>query len=256
MIFKKTIFFIFLSLTLNAQNITKQMCEKKGEDYIFTSNECINLKKYNGETKGKLNIVVHGNWDEGTNILGRYAPFAENLSFETDITTVAIALPGYSNSSTNSLKSLASGKNLAFSKAYVNFLSDLVSKLKVKYNANKVTYIGHSAGCTMGINLLGTKPFLIDSLLCAGGSYSLDKKDKSSDKISAMDIINNISRQAKIAIVYGTEDKISPAKKNIEFYNFAKNEGLNIKLVEATGANHLDLDMTDASVEAIVELVE
>ncbi|PPK62334.1 hypothetical protein B0F89_104105 [Malaciobacter marinus] len=257
MFIKKLIFTIFVaSGLLNASTITKEECEKQGESYIFAGGECINFKKYNGETKGKLNIVVHGKWDEKTNTLGRYAPFAENLSFETDINTVAIALPGYSNSSTNNIKSLSSGENLAFTKEYVELLSSLVSQLKTKYNANIVTYIGHSAGCTMGINLVGEKPFLINNLLCAGGSYKLDEKNKSKDKISAMDVIDNIDRRTKIVLVYGSEDKISTPKQTKDFYEFAKKEGLDVKLVEATGSQHLDLDMTEASVNAIVELVE
>ncbi len=93
-------------------------------------------------------VIVHGTWDEGTNTLGRYAPFAETMNLNTDLTTIAISLPGYSKSSTNNFSSLAHKgiKNLAAKKEYILFLGELIKSLKDKYEAKVVTYVGHSAG--------------------------------------------------------------------------------------------------------------
>ena len=74
---------------------------------MFAGNECIQYKKFSGDTKGALNIIVHGTWNEGTDTLARYAPFAEDLAMRTDITTIAVALTGYSGSSTNKFPSLS-----------------------------------------------------------------------------------------------------------------------------------------------------
>lgn len=243
---------------LNAQNISKSQCSKLGDDFIFAGGECINYKKYSGEQKDKLNIVVHGTWDEGTNILGRYAPFAENLSFETDVPTIAVALPGYSKSSLNNLKSIGSKteKNLVYKKEYLSFLSSLISAFKDKYNAKTITYIGHSAGCSIGATILGDYPKLINNLLCAGGKYDIHKTTKEKDLISAIDVVDNIDKNSKIALVYGTKDTISKPENTIEFYKIAKEKGLNVKLVEVKDAVHLDLDMSEPSVNAIIELDE
>jgi hypothetical protein len=59
-----------------------------------------------------------------------------------------------------------------------------------------------------------------------------------------------------MVLVYGTADDISKPQVTIDFYNLAKQRGYDVKLVEAKGAPHLDLDMTDESVAAIVEVVE
>ncbi|RXJ84032.1 alpha/beta hydrolase [Arcobacter sp. CECT 8985] len=243
---------------LNAQNISKSQCTKLGDDFIFAGGECINYKKYSGEQKDKLNIVVHGTWDEGTNVLGRYAPFAENLSFETDVPTIAVALPGYSKSSLNNLKSIGSKteKNLVYKKEYLSFLSSLINAFKTKFNAKTITYIGHSAGCSIGATLTGTNPNLINNLLCAGGVYDIHKKTDAKGLISAIDVIDKIDKNTKIALVYGTKDTISKPKNTIDFYNIAKQKGLNVTLVEVKDGVHLDLDMTDPSVNAIVKLDE
>lgn len=256
--FKKSLLMSFLfgaTLSLSAANISNDECSKKGDNFIFAGNECIEYKAYTGDTDESLNIIVHGSWKEGTNILGRYAPFAESVAFQTDVTTVAVALPGYSGSSTNNFPSLLNSKgieNLSSNKEYLAFVEDLVSKLKEKYEATNVTYIGHSAGCAMGATLLGLNNELVSNLLCAGGSF---KKDKDG-LIKATDVIDNISKDVKIALVYGTKDDISEPQKTIDFYNLAKEKGLNVELIKVEGAGHLDLDMTDPSVAAIIKLNE
>ena len=257
---KKALLFssLIMSSSLFASNVSKEDCTKKGDNFIFAGNECIQFYKSKGDTEDALNIVVHGTWKEGTNTLARYSPFAENLSLQTDITTVAVALPGYSGSSTNNFKSLAheGDGNLSVKREYVEFLASLVEALKEKFHATKVTYIGHSAGCTMGATMTGLNPNLVNNLVCAGGVYNIHEKEQGKDLISMTDVLHNVNKDMKMVLVYGTMDDISKPQVTIDFYNLAKQRGYNPKLVEAKGAAHLDLDMTDESVAAIVEVVE
>lgn len=250
--------FLFSSNLLFAANISKESCAKKGDNFIFVGDECIQYYKSKGDKEDALNIVVHGTWKEGTDTLARYAPFAENLSLQTDVTTIAVALPGYSGSSTNNFKALSheGSENLSAKKDYVEFLGALVAGLKDKYNASTITYIGHSAGCTMGATLTGVKPELINNLVCAGGVYNIHEKNKAKDLISMVDVLGNVDKKTKMVLVYGTADDISKPQITIDFYNQAKEKGFDVKLVEVKDAPHLDLDMTDESIKAIVEVVE
>ncbi|MBY0541394.1 MAG: alpha/beta fold hydrolase [Campylobacterales bacterium] len=261
--FKKNLllssFIIASSLSLNAAIISKDECAKKGDNFIYAGNECIEYKKFKGEVEGSLNIIVHGTWKDGTDTLARYAPFAEDISMRTDVTTIAVALPGYSKSSTNNFTSLSHEgvENLAAKKEYVEFLGELVKALKKKYEASKITYIGHSAGCMMGATLTGLKPMLIDNLVCAGGVYDIKKeKPQLKDAISIIDVLDKVDKQTKFVLIYGTADDISKPQTTIDFYNLAKSKGFDVKLVEAKDAQHIDLDMTTESIEAITELVE
>jgi predicted esterase len=249
---------LFSSSLLFAANVSKEDCSKKGDNYIFAGNECIQYHKSKGDREDALNIIVHGTWKEGTNTLARYAPFAENLSLQTDITTVAVALPGYSGSSTNNFQALAheGAENLSVKREYIEFLASLVEALKEKFNASKVTYIGHSAGCTMGATMTGLNKHLVNNLVCAGGVYNIHEKEHGKNLISMTDVLHNVNKDMKMVLVYGTADDISKPQITIDFYNLAKEKGFNVKLVEAKDAPHLDLDMTDASVNAIVEVVE
>lgn len=251
-------FLLFSSLTLNAANISEEACSTKGENFIFTAGECIEYKKFNGDSEDKLNIIVHGTWPEGTNTLGRYGPFAESIAFQTDVSTIAVALPGYSNSSTNRFPALSHEgvNNLSANKDYINFLGDLVEAFKEKYEAKTITYIGHSAGCSMGATLTGIRSELVNNILCAGGNYDIHKKTDAKNLISIIDVLDKVDRQTKFVLVYGTADEISKPEITKEFYEIAKQKGLKVKLVEAKNAPHLDLDMSDASVKALIELVE
>lgn len=256
----KTILFLlvaFISSTY-AVNISKDECVKKGDKFIFAGGECIETAVYKGESEGLLNIIVHGTWDEGTNTLGRYAPFAENIAFQSDITTVAVALPGYSGSSTNKFKSLGSKEveNLAARQEYIDFLADLIEKLKERYNAESITYIGHSAGGMMGATLTGVKPGLINNIVIAGGRFDIHKVSNNRELISIVDFMDNLDKDTKYVLVYGTKDIISTPDVTLDFYDIAKTKGLDVTLVKVDGAQHLDLDMSDPSVSAILKLNE
>ncbi len=257
-VLKASFLSLVLSSSLMASSVTKQECEVKEGSFIFADNECIEYRAFEGENNDVITVIVHGTWDLGTNTLGRYAPFAESMNMMTDLTTIAVALPGYSKSSTNNLKSLASKevKNLAATKEYVTFLGELISALKEKYEASSVNFIGHSAGAMMGGTLIGVKPELIQNIVLAGGRYDIHKINKDKGLISMVDVLDNIDKETKILFVYGSEDKISEPSVTTEFFDIAKNKGLNVKLVEVKGAAHLDLDMTDTATAATVELFE
>lgn len=244
---------------LSANKVTQIQCENQGEEYIYAGGECIEYYVSEGEVESEINIIVHGTWDAGTNTLGRYAPFADNLSMATDITTIAVALPGYSGSSTNNFPALNhdGGKNYAADEQYIQFLSKLIEKFKAQFEAEQVNYIGHSAGAFMGSTLTGYKPGLINTMTSAGAGYAKKSDDKSTDKmISLSDFMDRIDKETKFLLVYGTEDKISPPQVTIDYAQALKKRGLNVQLVKVVGAPHLDLDMSDKSVEAIVEMLE
>lgn len=244
---------LFTSLFANP----KKICNEKGDNYIFVKGECINYKTFLGDSEG-LNIIVHGTWDEGTDILARYTSFAEDVALKSDVTTIVVALPGYSDSTSNKLKAIGSKeyKNLAATKEYVEFFALLVEELKKEFESSYTTIIAHSAGCMLSATSLGFKKDLVDNLLCAGGVYDIHKKTDKKDLISAVDVINKISKDTKIVIVYGTKDTVSTPKMNKDFYEIAKKKGLNVKLVEAKDVPHMELEMTKSSMEAIEDFFE
>lgn len=259
-LFISTLSSTLLATTLFSSTlITEKECQNKGDEYLFAGGECIQYYLSEGEKESEINIIVHGTWDAGSNTLGRYGPFADNLSMATDITTIAVALPGYSNSSTNKFQALSHNgtKNLAADKQYIEFLSQLVKKLKENYDAKTVNYIGHSAGALMGSTLTGYTPGLINTMTSAGAGYDIHSKVKdSSSLISLIDYMDKVNKETKFLLIYGTKDKISKPQVTKDYYSALKAKGYDATLVEVLDAPHIDLDMTDTSVEAIVEMLE
>ena len=252
--------FIIIS-SLFSSIIDKNQCKQKGNGYIFAGGECIQYVEFEGDKEGSLNILVHGAWKNGSNTLAHYAPFAETINMNTDITTVAIALPGYSNSSTNNFNGLLSKKDGKISvvgnKHYISFMAKLVNELKSKYNASTVNYIGHSAGAIVGATLTGYTPKLIQNIVCVGGGHDIHKILKNNNKlISLIDLIKNVDKNTNFLIIYGTNDNISPSKRNKNFHKLLVNHNLKSKLIKVQGAKHMDLDMTDTSIEAISTMLD
>ena len=249
-----------LTTSLFSSNIVnEQQCKDKGEEYIFAGSECIQYYISEGDKESEINIVVHGTWPAGSNTLGRYSPFADNLSMATDITTIAVALPGYADSSTNKFEALSHNgtKNLAAQKNYIEFLSDLVKKLKINYEAKKVNYIGHSAGALMGSTLTGFSPGLINTMTSAGAGYDIHSKvKKSKNLISLIDYMDKVDKNTEFLLVYGTKDEVSKPQVTKDYYSALIKAGYKATLIEVIDAPHIDLDMTDTSVEAIVEMIE
>jgi len=241
-----------------AGKTTKEMCEKQKGTFIFAGGECIEYAAIEGERKGILTVIVHGTWKAGTNILARYTPFAETINMATDTTTIAVALPGYSHSSTNHLLPLSheSKKKPFADKKYIIFLDQLIQALQKRYSAKTVNYIGHSAGASMGATLTGYHPSLISNIALAGGRYRAHGTEHDQGLLFIDDYIDKLDKRTNYLLIYGTKDTISKPSISKDFYTLAKKKGLRVTLVEAKGAKHLDLDMTDASVEAIEKMLE
>lgn len=254
---KKVLLLVLICSFMWAEKITEDMCNKKDEGFVYAGNECINYEMFEGDDNDKLIIIVHGTWDEGSNVLGRYAPFAENVNMSTDVSTIAVALPGYSKSSLNKLKSIGSKEynHQAATKEYVEFLEKLVIALKSKYESKEITIIGHSAGAMMSASLAGLNKDLLKNIVLVAGRY--ERPDYSNEKhLLAIDVLDNMDKNANFIMVYGSKDKISKPNVTKDFFKKMKTKGLNVKLVEVKDGVHIDLDMADTSVEAISSLFQ
>ena len=254
---KKILLLLIVSLTLYGKTITKEQCSSM-DDMIFIQNECINYFVEEGEAEGKLNIIVHGAWKDGTNTLARYTPFASTLSMNTDITTIAFAMPGYSKSSTNNLQGLLHDKGITRfgKKEYINFLHEVFVAFKSKYKVKEINLIAHSAGAALSATVSAKYPMLIKNIFLAGGRYDLTNHKGQKGLISVNDYLNNVGTYTNYFIIYGTKDTTSKPKVSIDFYDKLKALNKNVKLLKVEDHAHLDLDMSDESVELISTTLE
>ena len=102
----------------------------------------------------------------------------------------------------------------------------------------------------IGSTVTGYSPGLIDTMTSAGAGY------KSEKGIALNDYIDTIDKNTEFLLVYGTKDKISKPQITKDYYKKLNEKGYKVKLVKVVDAPHIDLDMSDTSVEAITEMLE
>ncbi len=107
----------------------------------------------------------------------------------------------------------------------------------------------------MGATLTGYHPSLIQNIALAGGRYQARKSEKGEGLLFLANYLDTPNTKTNYLLIYGTKDTISKPAESKHFYDLSKKKGLQIKLVEVKDAAHIDLDMTDTSVEAIEKLL-
>ena len=107
----------------------------------------------------------------------------------------------------------------------------------------------------IGATITGLKPELINNIVLAGGRYDIHQVSDEKNLISIVDVLNNVNTDINFLFIYGEKDKISKPEVTISFENKMKKLGFNTRLVEVKNAPHIDLDMSDKSLEAISELL-
>ncbi len=253
----KHIFILVFLITCSYANKTyESACDTNNDQFIFSKSECINYVYEEADDENNLIIFLHGSWNEGTNILKKYTPLMEDLVLNTDVSTIVIALPGYSKSSTNVFQAIGKKgfSSLIYTKEYLDLIKDVILQLKEKYKKKTLTLVAHSAGASLGTTLYGYDNTLIQNMISIAGSYTTDTKN--SNLLSANKTYKNINKKSKLILIYGDKDKISPPKKSKDFYALVKKEQVNVKLIEVKNAVHLNLELREEVMDEILELLE
>jgi len=255
----KTITILFLLLTnVYAKNSIQNLCETKKDTFIFVSQECINYSYEEGEDENNLIVILHGSWKNGSDVLKKYETLAENIVFNTDVSTITIAMPGYSKSSKKhfSLLDNKEYKYLVYTKEYVHLLKNILLTLKTKYKKTSLTLLAHSAGASLGTTLYAYDPSVINTMISLAGNYVLPLKYKNKKLFAAKAYIKNIHTTNNLVLVSGDKDKISPPKLSQDFYTLLKKQNLKVKLLEVKNANHFELENSEEVMQVLINSLE
>lgn len=238
--------------------VSENECIQKGENFIFAGGECINFISSEGYKEDEITIFFHAAYPIHSNVLNIYSTFVEDLSMETDITTIAVALPGYSGSSTNKFTPIILNKNkdLILKKDFILFVGNLIENLKEKFGAKKINFIGHSSGAMIGALLSGDSPKLVNKYILAGGRYNQIAKNDNEDFLSVKKVLSNINKNTRVLLLYGTKDKISEPIISKEYYSLSKEKDLNIKIVEILDSTHINLGKNELSFNQINKFLD
>jgi len=251
------IFILLILLSYSYANKGKpSACDTSKHQFIFSKTECINYVYEEADDEDNLIIFIHGSWKEGSDTLKKYTPFMEDLVLNTDVSTIIIALPGYSKSSSNVFEAISKKgfSSLIYTKEYLDLIKDVILRLKKKYKKKTLTLVAHSAGASLATTLYGYDNTLIQNMIAIAGSYNTDPANK--DLYSANKTYKNINKKSKLVLIYADNDKISPPNKSTDFYALVKKEKVLVKLIEVKNAAHLNLELRDEVMDEILEVFE
>lgn len=239
------------------QKDCRNLQSKNSGAYIFANGECLKYKSFNGKKSDEINILIHGSWQRGQDPIGyRYSDLAESMAHSTSITSIALATPGYSGSTSNFYKDMSwkKGRVIPAEESFTKIMVSAIENLKKKYNAKKVNLFGKSSGAMIGGIISGYKPGLVDKYVLIGGAYNIYNTYRHNGwgkinpgLISSTNFVSKVKKDARFLIVAGeNDDKASPlfAKNYVTYLN---DEGIKADVLVIKGAGHSSLE-TNAEV--------
>lgn len=181
--------------------------------------------EHDKETNKYLVVVLHGDAPHGPPTY-QYT-FAEELANQIPGSVVAALLrPGYSDTSglrSAGRRGLTHGDNYA--PVQLKAITEAIKQLRNQYRVRKVFLVGHSGGAAITANIMGLEPNLAHTsvLLSCPCDLGLWREHMHNEfgglfwrfpvrSIPPLSVVENISDSARIRLIVGADDHITPPK--------------------------------------------
>jgi pimeloyl-ACP methyl ester carboxylesterase len=198
-----------------------------------------------------LVVVIHG--DAPFNEPDYQYAFAGNVAaIHQDVVAVGLLRPGYTDPQghkSDGERGEAAGDNWNVTNS--DAIADAIDGLKRRWNARKVVVAAHSGGAALAANVLGRHPALINEALLVSSVYDVEKWRQHMfqrsgnpvfqgkiETLSPIDQITGMSDQAKVTLMVGSQDEISPPDFSAQYETAARKHGKNVRLVRLEGEGH------------------
>ena len=254
-----------LSRLLQQKNLLERMkkLRLKGDDwkyectkgdfvqYVAIEEGCIGILKLGkiDKSKKKLVIFLHGDRKNNSdyNIKKEY-PFSSIIKDQKEnINFFYLARPGHKfNGRTRSTGKETSGEqkgnwNAIYKKSWdqIKLSARAIKKLKEHYQPDELILIGSSGGAHLTAITLGRMPGLINKAILVGCSCTSGWPDNASPWESPINQIKNIDPNAKIILITGDKDEVTPAIQAKLYGSIAKKRGLNAQVHIVKGGHSI-----------------
>lgn len=260
--------FVFIIIALGVITVLIKFFEfKKGQTPNIDSHKADNIN-WVSTKQGNIHIRIFKNKSIKDSIslvfvLHGDAPFnkpnyqyvmAEKIAEENENTiAIAILRPGYTdpqNHTSNGVKGLAVGDN--YTPEVIEAISEVMEKIKAKYNPSKTLVVGHSGGAAITGNIIGLKTGLMDIAVLVSCPCDVSKWRKHMRKkqplnllwylnvksISPISVTKDISRETEVIIISGTNDDITPISLSNEYYKELRSLGIKTDFISLANEGH------------------
>ena len=230
------------------------MSDAEEESWVQGGSFRLRMRAFASEEKGEspvLVIVVHG--DAPFNEPDYQYLFADRVAAtQRDVVAVGLLRPGYTDPDGNTSdgeRGLAAGDS--WNLTNTDAIAHAIGKLKHRWNARKVIVAAHSGGATLGANVLGRHPTLIDHALLVSSVYDVEKWrqymfEKTGEHLfrgkietlSPIELIAGMSDQVEVTVIVGSRDEIAPPEFSEQYDAAARKHGKKVTLVRLAGEGH------------------
>ena len=219
--------------------------------YVAIEEGCIGILKLGkiDKSKKKLVIFLHGDRKNNSdyNIKKEY-PFSSIIKDQKEnINFFYLARPGHKfNGRTRSTGKETSGEqkgnwNAIYKKSWdqIKLSARAIKKLKEHYQPDELILIGSSGGAHLTAITLGRIPGLVDKAILVGCSCTSGWPNDLSPWESPLNQIKNIDPNAKIILITGDKDEVTPAWQAEAYAKKAKKRGLNAQIHIVKGGHSI-----------------
>jgi pimeloyl-ACP methyl ester carboxylesterase len=256
-IFNQFLLFAIASVLINCNaNFKNSDCGKKDTlNYIATQYGCSFIKVFkssNLTSSPNLLVVIHG--DAPFNPPSYQYKLSQRLSEQLNNTIIVSVLrPGYKDSDGNKSdgkRGLTTGDN--YTQEVITNLTEVVVKLKKRFNPVKTIIVGHSGGAAISADIVSLSPYLVDKLVLVSCPCDVKAFRKSMalrqpflwawrdsvKSISPINIVRKLTPNADITLIHGQKDDIVPFEIAESYYEQLKINSVKTQLVTIENEGH------------------
>lgn len=263
------LFFYSLLFYSLVNGVTYAGCSNILEE-VNAADACTKIKTFRSNNVSKspiLLIAIHGD-SPFRNPSYQYA-FAKILASKSN-NTIAIGLlrPGYTDSlgrTSDGNKGDAVGDN--YDRTRVTQIAAAIKELKLHYKPAKTVLAGHSGGAAITANLIALYPELIDHAVMVSCPCNVKKWrndmfaftkepifNTDIPTLSPSDLVSSVSRNTKISIFTGSDDRITRSYLSSEYQFLLKEEDVvtSLRIIEG---DH-EIFLKDEVINSIASLID
>jgi len=213
-----------------------------------------------------LVVWLHGDLGPGSESY-EMALHLANLS--ENVVAAGLLRPGYTDAEDDTsagLKGRAIGDN--YTAAVTDDVNAVIGDLKSRFHPRAVIVMGHSGGAGVAANLLGRFPEDADAAVLV--ACSCDPEEFMSrfvhehpnipdglpnPSLSPIDTVSRVSHKTLVRMVVGKEDTVVLVQPSEAYAAALERNGVDVRLVIVPGADHVDVLRSDATLQAITEVI-
>lgn len=259
--------FLAIALLLVSFGSRAEPCANADDQTRVTGvSQCLLTRHFGPLAAENLLVWLHGDVSSGgaANYHFSVAEGTTGTLAGQNVQSVALVRPGYPDGSgdSSSVDASHAGRSDHYTRENIAEVAAAVRRLKERYQAKRVTVVGHSGGAATAAIMLGMEPGLVDNAVlvacpCDLAAWRASRRGKewSRSENPAM-WTENVSAAARVVALTGSRDDNTAPDLARRYVDALRSRKVDARFVEVAGASHNDAFRSAEVTRAISELLQ